>query len=92
MTTPTAAVCPTCLRPTEHNDPHLNADGYCVCSCCTCETTSGCCCTTCPCDSVKPHPERTRREEDEGLTEREMDAERAADEEAARAWAEGRDE
>lgn len=82
MSTPTvAATCPTCLRPTEHGDPHLNADGYCVCACCTCETSSGCCCTTCPCNGVKDHRERiARRVEDEGLTEREMDLERDLDE------------
>lgn len=35
-------------------------------------------------------PDPTRREEDEGLTERQMDEERAADEEAEQAWREER--
>lgn len=47
----------------------------------------------CACWCAKPTvPPRTVREEDEGLTAREMDEERAADEEAARAWAESRQE
>lgn len=96
MTTPTVEVCPTCFRPTEHVEPHFDEE-YCICSCCTCETSTGCCCTQCACDGVKGHRARiTRRIEDEGPAwdmDRERDLDEAeADREAALAWREGRDE
>jgi len=87
--------CPTCFRQTEHAEPHFDEE-LCICSCCTCETTTGCCCTQCPCDGVKDHRARLdRRIEDEGLTPRQMDEERARDEaeadrEAEQAWLEER--
>jgi hypothetical protein len=98
VTTVEAPTCPTCHRPTEHIEPHFGDDELCICGCCTCETTTGCCCTKCPCDGAMDHRARiARRVEDEGLTAAQMDQERErdeaeADQAAARAYREGRDE